>query len=276
MRLFLLFCWRHRLFKLEPTCHQNKSQIQDVQWGTNCTCIAAETRWATIYGQSSSEIQARFLQSAVLQDCYRFSPEHCLSFTILGGFFAPHSYLFCHLSYIFLDSKSSWLRAAGDLATPPENTNSMQNSGFNQQRPGRRFLTDGESTKLSLRWVFLRAKNHRIVYVGKDSLGSLDSWQELVTLKALKLELYTLKFCEHVKQLLQPHEAKAQSRLVHTCTNRKAFNKLSMNVKVQVYGNGRQKIKRKIQRILMKRGEVATIIFIHSSECHHILGFVLL
>lgn len=88
-----------------------------------------------------------------------------------------------------------------------------------------------------------------------------------------KLELYTLKFCEHVKQLLQPHEAKAQSRLVHTCTNRKAFNKLSMNVKVQVYSNARQKIKREVQRLLMKR-EVATIIFLHSSECHHILGFV--
>lgn len=36
-----------------------------------------------------------------------------------------------------------------------------------------------------------------------------------------------------------------------------------------------KKIKREIQRLLMKRGEVATNIFIHSSECHHILEFVL-
>lgn len=113
VRLFLLFFWTHRLFKLEPTCHQNKSQIQDLQWGTSCTCIAAEAHQAGIYGESSSEmlIQARFLQSAVLQNCCRFSPEHCLSFTTLGGFFAPHSYL----SHTFLDSKSSWKELRGTL-----------------------------------------------------------------------------------------------------------------------------------------------------------------
>lgn len=44
--------------------------------------------------------------------------------------------------------------------------------------------------------------------------------------------LHSVKSCEHVEQLLQTHEAKAQSSLAHTCTKRNAFNKLSMNGKV--------------------------------------------
>lgn len=149
MRLFLLFCWRHRLFQLEPTCHQNKSQIQDVQWGTKCTCIAAEACWSRISGHSHSEmlIQARFLQSADLQNCYRSSPEHCLSFTTLGGSFAPHSSLCYHLSHIFLDSKPSWKELRGTLPPPVSllRTEIPHKTGL-ANRDQRRYLTDGKST----------------------------------------------------------------------------------------------------------------------------------
>lgn len=58
--------------------------------------------------------------------------------------------------------------------------------------------------------------------------------------------LDSVKLCQRVKQLLQPHEAKPQPSVVqqYTCTNGNTFNKLSIKMEVPLYSNASQNIKR--------------------------------
>ena len=172
---YLLFWfWRHSVFRLEPTCQQNKSQIPDPHSGTNGIYIAAEPCSAKICGKSTSEMlsQVRFFTGCCFAELLQAQSWALPQFHNSGrNVLHPALIVAIHLSYIFLESNSSQKKLSGTLAThsvPFEKGCSMQNSSdlTNRGQRGGIYLTERKKYKAEphLRQIVsLRAKNHRAI-----------------------------------------------------------------------------------------------------------------
>lgn len=144
---------------LNQLANKTKSQIQDLQWGTACACIAAEAHWAGSYGQSSSEMLIHSYR-VLLCRIAAGSVLNTASFTILGGFFAPHSHLFYHLSpFTHLPcSKSSWKELRGTLPL----TVSLLRTGV----PLKTLDLTNRGEEIPHRWKKYKPESHMSIFKG--------------------------------------------------------------------------------------------------------------
>lgn len=151
---YLLFWfWRHNVFRLEPACQQNKTQIPDLHSGTNCIYIAAEPCSARICWKSSSEMlsQGRFFTGCCFPEQLQVQSWALPQFHNSGrNLCAPCSFLFIfQASSLNLSPDGrSW---GGSL--PPtvsllgKDAPCRKLFAFNQQRSERRYLTEWKKYK---------------------------------------------------------------------------------------------------------------------------------